>query len=336
MISGYQSISMEEKPKMILTGNPIGPGNYFRDPDGVVVIQDSILLVSDAKTEDAIHFVNLRTNQVFKTYGKIGEGPGEMSEHVVPIRFEIENNAIELLEPAKKRLATFSIDSLLNGSDGYFPSFAVSPPELGSPLGMTRIDDENFVINSNFPCSRILKWNSSSDQIECSPDIIPVKEIEGGQKSNLTYEVMAVRPDQQLIATAMFRFNRIDIYNLNLEHQFAIVGEQQSNPFDHCTVIEGKSNCDYSKIEKFSSAAIYASQNYLYVSRLEPLNRNPQSIYDHAVELLVFDWEGNSVGHISLGRFVFSFTVDEKSKKLYAIDDQEPEYMIYEYNLPDF
>lgn len=336
IIPGYQSISMEEKPKIILEGKPIGPSDYFRDPDGIVVIQDSILLITDGKTDDAIHFVDIQTQELIKTYGKIGEGPGEMATHVVPIRLETKNNEIELLEPGKKRLATYSIDSLLNGSDKYFPSFAVGPPEIGSPLGMTRVDDENFVINANFPCARILKWNSSSDQLECSPGIIPLEDIEGGQKSNLTYEVMAVRPDQQLIATAMYKFNRIDIYNLNLEHQLAIVDEQKSNPFDHCQIIDGKTNCEYKKMEKFSSAAIYASQDHIYVSRLEPLTRNPQNIYDHEVIILVFNWEGKSIGRMSLGRFVFSFTVDEKNKKIYAIDDQRTEQMIIEYNLPDF
>ncbi|MDW3194348.1 MAG: BF3164 family lipoprotein [Cytophagales bacterium] len=335
-IPGYNSVFMKEKPNITLEGIPIGPSDYFRDPDGIAVIQDTILLVTDGKTEDAIHFVNIRTQELIKTYGKIGEGPGELATHVVPMYLESQSNVIELLEPAKKRLATYSIDSLLNGSDSYFPSFAVGPPEIGSPLGMTRIDEENFVINANFPCSRLLKWNSSSDQLDCSPGVIPLDDIDLGQKSNLTYEVMAVRPDQKLIATAMYKYNRIDIYNLELQHQFAIVGDQNSNPFDYCKIINGKTNCEYQKMEKFSSAAIYASQDHIYVSRLVPLSRNPQNIYDHEVVLLVFDWEGNSVGRMSLGRFVFSFTVDEKNKKLYAIDDQLTKQMIIEYNLPDF
>ena len=106
IISGYQSISIQEKPTIPLTGKLIGPSDYFRDPYGIAVVQDSILLVTDGKTKDAIHFMNIKTQELIKTYGKIGEGPGEMASHVVPIR-HAENNMIEILEPAKKIALSF-------------------------------------------------------------------------------------------------------------------------------------------------------------------------------------------------------------------------------------
>lgn len=336
-IAGTVSVPLQELAKTELTGSSFGPTDYFIKPNKIELVHDSILLVTERGKGKAVHFLNIRTQEVFQTYGTIGEGPGEMDAIVLTMHSDPKNNTIDLMEPARKRLATYSIDSMLSGSTTYFPTFTVSPPEIGSPIGMTKIDTENAIIDASFPCARLLKWNATIDEVECSPEIIPIPdEIESAMRGSVAYEVMVVRPDRSLIATASYRFNRIDIYDMNLAHQLAITGKQYHNPFDHCQIVEGRTMCDRNKMEKFASAAIYASQDYLYVSRLEPLTRNPKDIFDNRVVLLVFDWEGNSIARLALDRFIYSFTVDEKNNRLYAVDEQEVNQMIIEYILPDF
>ena len=312
-----------------VTGEHFGPLHYFQQPGACMLLRDSILLVCDATKEKLLHFVNLKTGELITSFGNIGPGPGEMDDlGIFPSIFvNPEATHVDLLEPRKRRFASYQIDSLLSGSNTYFPEkFITTPPEVGSPLGLVKVNDSIYIGNSSAPCARLFSWNRIQDEITCSPTLVDSsRNFNEGILSQLNYQVIAVRPDKKFVVSAMYHYNRIDLFDLKLNQRISIVGGQSSMPMDNCRMNEGSVRCNWKDIKHFYGPGIYTTNNYIYVMYKKPIKSQPQELIDFESEVHVFDWEGNPVKRVALGMFLYDFVVDEKTNTLYALD-----YLYYE------
>lgn len=333
----YSSVPFDRSEIKSLTGFPVGPTDYFFDPQQLKVLGDSILMVVDGQRDKLLHFYNFKSQSV-TAFGNKGNGPYEMDESNAypPFFVNDETRTIDIFEPNKRRFASYAIDSLLSGTNTYFPKYITSPPEVGTPNSMIQVSGNEYIINSALPCSRLAKWNITTDEITCSDDLIDINyDLSGDQRSSVSYEVISIKPDGKYLVSTMFHFNRIDIFNRDMSHHLTIGGAQKRNPYDFCENQQGKTVCNWDKIQYYSDPAFYVTDNHIYRSFARPLKKEVSSIFDTETVLDVFDWEGNFKGSYALGMFTYSFAVDESRGKIFAINHLVEDQVISEYPLPD-
>lgn len=312
------------KPE-VLEGKLFGPYDYFQEPSGCQILRDSILLVVDSKRDHLVHLINLNSGELISQYGTRGPKGHDLDDVTIRPPFFVDSTGgfVDLLEPSKRRFASYNIDSLIKGSNSYFPEvFITTPPEVGSPLELIKVSDSIYIGNSMAPCERLFKWNSWTDEIICSPVLVPQDpRFERAQEAQFNYDVVTVRPDNRFIIAAMYYYNRIDVFDLELNHEFSIIGKQSNLPHNLCAFIDGQMKCDWNRLVRYLGPALYATNNFFYVMSRVPLKSNPIKLADYQCVVNKFRWDGELVARVALGVYTQSFAVSEPRNELYAIDN---------------
>ena len=317
----------EEK---VLSGKTIGLNNYFKNPQSCDFL-DSMLMIIDKGTENAINFVSLDNYSIIASYGNRGKGPAEFVN--APSSFNqisLDKKHIFILEWDKARFSKYNIDSMMNNKD-YFPDrFFVAPPELGLVYGMLFVNDTLLIGTSQNGKGRLFKWNIKNNQLNYFPWIPkPEKKVIPQALAQLYYERIAIKPDHRYIVSSMDYFNRIDIFTNELELFKTLLFSKQTNPLS-----EYKDNTIYwNNIVNYFGPDIFVTNNYIYALYKgftdKEFNEKPSTVIKSQIQ--IFDWNGNAKYRLKLDRFIYPFTVDEKNKIVYGIDYLNPTQPLIKY-----
>ena len=271
---------------------------------------DSVLVTIDMKANPFFRVFILPDFQYIGGFIQKGSGPGEevsidpfihglsgnkflykSLKSVKIVDFEMKKQKIEILENIKLpgKLMAFSHifmlrDSLLCGWD----------------------------LNQN-GSKEFLKYNPRTNTIsEFGPNYSRIiKDVPPQRKAAIFSKAVTVKPDKTAFAAVYDKFQMLRIFNLNGTLLKEVRFKDSPNPpkgiiiGDFTAVNPDELIMHYQKIQS-TNRYIYALYSGKSVSHMSPDNRGIADICD---EIHVWDWEGNPIAKISLGKYFFSFTV---------------------------
>jgi len=156
--------------------------------------------------------------------------------------------------------------------------------------------------------------NNSLKKIKLSPTIKNSNILPSEILNSLYSSSIKVNQQTGKIAQAMYIFDRINIYDKNLNREISIVdGENWVDNYYDAKEIDIKSNFINDKVNGYSRLTV--STNFIFA-----LKSTYNSSQKNISEIRVYDWSGNPLFFLTINNPVLDFSFDEKTKTLYALD----------------
>ncbi|RRO15845.1 BF3164 family lipoprotein [Flavobacteriaceae bacterium 14752] len=156
--------------------------------------------------------------------------------------------------------------------------------------------------------------NNSLKKIKLSPTIKNSNILPSEILNSLYSSSIKVNQQTGKIAQAMYIFDRINIYDNNLNREISIVdGENWVDNYYDAKEIDIKSNFIKDKVNGYSRLTV--SNNFIFA-----LKSTYNSSQKNISEVRVYDWRGKPLFFLTINNPVLDFSFDEKTKTLYALD----------------
>lgn len=308
----------EFEKESFITGEYVGPVKYFLKPTQLTV-SDSLLIVLDYKTDYFLHFLNMNSGlQPACAFGVIGKGP---NEYIFP---EISERVIEekifITDKSKFYSGELLIDSIfknnrvaVNYNDKYF-----YPPELTIPFELFKNTDTSIVGSTSSGISTIFSFNPQNNNFNLAkneldfPGYNQISKLDLGQ---VLYCVNDYNHSKRKIVSAMRFFDRIDVFDNNLDVELSIRAEI-------------KSNHDYSYNKNlpwinentwFFYVDVFTTNNYIY--GLYCGKDLESAIPNVGQEIRVFSWNGKAICRMLYDANLSRIYIPEGDSIIFGIDE---------------
>lgn len=310
-------------------------------PSSIHLINDTIILV-DKNLEHAIHFYNVSNWSSIGSYGKRGKGPAEVEKPKFHGQFTEENGETYLWfsDIRSFKLFKVSLTKMINDIDSEPEISYRIPPELAlSYKEIYAVSDTEFVgtVAGEQLGGRFFHIDMKKKTADWMPNFpkqnLKVPEHKIGY---LYSSAAAFNRKTNQIASGMYLFDRIDIVNVLEEKVLTIFQEGNSEIKE--VDLRDDSRLFPLKTEFYYTRA-YSTENYIYLLYANNTEQQIAESRKSPTELHVFDWDGNPIykGQLDM-HSLGSFFVDEKTRKLYAINYQpeDDDDMIVSFTLSKF
>ena len=303
--------------------------NIFR----LFYLEDYILSKNNNSSDFMFSVYNTK-KELVKHICKKGEGPGEFSDLTEFAGYDMENNEIKihLLDIRKSILSTLNLSkSIKENSEIIENRYPISIKSNFDQF--LRYIKPNLlvggVINLDVNMSRVRFYNVKSKEIVNNYPLVPF--IENNKKEDLTFRqytyntlytsILSVKPDKKRLVSAMHKFDRFDI--LNIEGKPTKVVEYNSE-------INKKRNNPYSKDNesRVFYSDISTTNRYIYLLYIN------QAIVDYpnksiSTEVHVYDWNGNPIKKYLIPNYLNFITVNEDDTEMMGISTPNEEIVSF-------
>ena len=289
-------------------------------------IADDQLFVYKEREKDLFEFFSLPDCVYMGSAGTRGSGPDEFVSLLDPRGFQKLDSGFGVFE---SRINIFKTLKYQDGNLEVVQTENVMQPEQTN--GYYPLQDGTFVTLGNLIESKeyFLYDGKKQDVIQKIdyPQWISGQEEYDGITLTFAYmKQCGVHPEHNKFAAFYTYFKRLRIYDkdMTLRHDVDIKIEPYNTNF-----VAGEDNR--------KSPLYYTGQPQTVSNLIYALCLNAEAGGAEAKcnpELHVFDWDGNPVACYKLDRRVSLFTISEKHKKIYAIDNLS-DSGIYIYDLPE-
>ena len=194
------------------------------------------------------------------------------------------------------------------------------------------------VTNMDIKMGRMRMYNPTEDKILKTVENFPEVERKSNEVAYLYYRhnylyvgKAIIHPERNKIASALTKFDRIDVFDTQLNLESSIF----HSPIDEDRVIN-----DYLSVQNLMDSEIrsyyvdaFGTKDYIYA-----LYHNQLFIEygtEKPVEIRVFDWELNPVGLYRIPDYLATFTVNENEGKIYGVKSSS-DNSILEYSFQKF
>ena len=232
------------------------------------------------------------------------------------------DDVVSLYDIPKARLRSYRIasDTLyfereyplterVDGADRTMPY--VSIVQLDRALFLTRA--------ASFDFDRLSLRDLESGTIEGQVPDLFVRDANRDQYLDYDY-VFDYRGD--VLVRAYYYLDRIELFSKDADHRFVPLVTISSAPHDERNLNQDDRMVCY-------QAVVCGDRHFYLLFSGEREGAETQS------HLEIFDYRGDSVATIPLGRTLSLISVDERARALYGVDPYNPDY-IYRYTLPEF
>lgn len=307
-----------------LDGHVLEFDSLIMHPSDIMVV-DSLLLLVDSYDDKQIHLYNLNTQKKIGSRIFSGQGPKDIIE---PAFVENDKNELQLFDMVTSRLFRYDVHTFVQEET---PDFLQRIKFSKRPLENVEMVDGKVYSHSYASEKRILVFDSKSgEQLSAIVDY-PICDINytDAEKRDAYYMNFASNGKDR-IAVCYAMTDLIEIYDLDGNLQKRIHGPEQF--FCHLKevhkgkVITSQMDGDRNRDAYFSPVS---AGNYLYLLYDGEKVNAPghDSLCDY---IFSFTWDGKPEILYKLDDSVFTFTIDEDRRKIYAIGTK-PEYHIVEY-----
>ncbi len=303
--SANKTIKLKEKIKGITTNLYLGFGEFN--------IFDEYFIYNDFKTQEGklIYLFNKNTFELIRNFGISGRGPGEItrlgSSHFY-------DNTIWVDDYAKNVKWAFPLDSVLYKND-FLPKNKL---ELNQDLFLTQYDNLNDTIGVGIAVKPltyhsmdqiVAKLNYNSNIVE------PYGYQYPGLKENQTYSSLCMSGTKDKYVRCYRNLDLITICNADGTLVTNVVGEQWEN-------IKKEHSVFYFGVNSYKNYFLvsYLGDEYVHLDK----DKGIESTYPS--KLLAFNFKGEYIKTLDIGKGFSSFCVDEDNKRaiLFFEDQEEP------------
>lgn len=295
-------------------------GEVFIDDEygilDMIIVGDYLVLTS-TKREHIFHVYNPK-KQFVGAFGTIGRGPNEL----LNCRYtgQSDTERIWINDVSQSRLLHINIAKSLEAGFVLCEDTVPTSPSSAncyyvndSLIYMERILSDNYeMVKYNYD----LKYLSEKDLL-----------YHPGVTSPFSYykSMWRKHPEDNRMVGAMHSINQLNIFEPGKNNRKAVVIGEKSVGFSEAVDKETglETHTYYCDINVTSDRiyALYMDQSY------DDSYEVPKQ-----QEVHVFNWEGNPIQKFLLPQYIFNIVVDESSKCMYGISNEE---IIYKYDLSD-
>lgn len=286
---------------------------------------DSLLITINPWEERLFHVYDVRTKKKINSCISLGQGPEEMIQPV----FVGDADSVRIFDMAASRYCVYSVDSFMLKSQ---PKPTVESRLSEPAFGEMGILDNGCICAAYNPDFLFHKYDKEWRKVG-ELGTYPESGISFTESERLeAYRFAFVTNHHDRIAVCYNWTDLIEIYDedgnpvsrlFGPEHFVSRFKEMRDGDILSATPVKG--------IYRDAFVSPKWVGDFLYV--LFKNESEGEKGYDNLSEkILVFDREGTPMQILSLDKGIFTFTVDEKGKKLYGISNR-PDYHIVEFLL---
>ena len=303
---------------------------------------DSLLLLKQQGKDIHYTIYNSKDLKYLGSLGVRGEGPNEWNVVFHNKQFEIDDNGIKLWFSRQRKgfLSQVNISKVIENKSPY------------------PVVEKNLKINTNlFPFSHIIYLNSdkvignsgyydvervrlksynpktriTEQRTELFPKIKNSNILPSPALYNLYFGQLQKHPSKDLFINAMRIFNRIDIFDEDLNLIKSIVsGDNWKDDYYDAAKIDVTTDYMADKVQGYGNLSV--TENFILAletgKKRNALTNDVEESY-----VRVFDLEGKSLCRLSFHQDLFSIDLNEKSGFLYATDIQNEK--VLQFNLEE-
>jgi hypothetical protein len=291
-----------------------------------------LIYVGNDDSDAPILILDTKSGASLAHLGREGDGPGEYryisSIQSWPSKQESQGRGLIVFDGAARRLTRFR---LLDPSTAKIDSLVTATVDAGGYVtGLAMLPDSSLIGPGLFTGHRLARLRLDGALIEmlgptpANPDDLPVPVLEHVYQSTL-----AARPDGSGIALATRFMNHIELYDAHGSLRRVVEGPLPVAPVFHVAMAGGAPTMASDENLRFGYTGIAAGQRYIYAlfsGRRRGDYAPSEATY--ADQLHVFDWDGNLVRTVKLGRDISIIAVAPDEKTLYGISVGETEALV--------
>lgn len=289
-------------------------------------IADDLLFVYKEKERELFEFFSLPDCTYIGSAGTRGSGPNEFVSLLDPRGFQVLDSGFGVFESRINVLKTLKYQ---DGNLEVVQTENIMQP--GQTNGYYPLQDDTFVTLGNIidPKEYFLYDRKKQEIIQKNDYPQWISEQEEYEGTALTFAYMkqcGVHPERNQLAAFYTYFKRLRIYDKDMALLHDV--DVKIKPY-HTNFETGGDN---RKSPLYYTGQPQTVNNLIYALCLNAEAGGIEA--KHNPELHVFDWKGNPIACYKLDRRVSLFTISEKYKKIYAIDNLS-DNELYIYDLPE-
>lgn len=325
--------------KVKLDGDEILKDDYFHHHK--LYILDTLLITTSNSGDYHYHAYHTNTLEYLGSVGVRGEGPDEWTmPYTTDGQYETDNSGIHLwiFDYLRGHISQINLTRTLNSGSPY-PQYDERIQINGKEFPFFRLFyvNDSLLIGDSWMLeqnkARIKSYNPLNGDVRRSslfPSMKNLKELPAEIINSLYTTSFVKHPSKNLFVQAMFVFNRIDIFNEDLDLISTIVdGENWEDNYYDAKDIDPSSNFLTEKVNGFDGLAVTNDFIFALEIRIKDSD-NPSNRLDSFVR--VYNWEGNAVCLLQFENELSSIAIDENAGMFYATDYKNEKVLRYDIN----
>jgi hypothetical protein len=332
-IDNLKIFNINEIPKTIkLSGKkhffePVKMPDKIYTKNGKLIIGESRRLYAELPP---IHIIDAQNMAYLRSLGKVGFGPGEISD-VSGIDLGYDENSIWIYSAMEKRFSEFLLDDTTSLSKnqikqaGDFYMAMAMTWSSDSTVMCRLVNDPHQFAEFHIDGRRLVNYGNWED-------ILVRKDLTNYMMSDLHFGWFKGSQLNNVYASAGAYRDRIEI--LNRENGIIIITDGPINYIPKFDIVDnrgssGKLIVDIGEPLAYLDIVITGNNILgLYTGKTEKQLSEESEI---ARDIYVFDLEGNIISKIELDISIRALAVDEKSKKIFGITtDEDPGIAVFD------
>lgn len=296
-------------------------------------IIDTLLLIKQTGSDIVFNVYTLPDLKYLGFLGKKGNGPNEFIAPRYSGDYRIENGKIFMwIHDARKfRFRKVDVYASLNKSTAVVEKEIYIHPSHGLTQFLFYINDSTVIGNTGYDSvqkARLRELNFKKDIVTNSSYVLPelknVQKLPNSVAYNIFFDRLKFSKTKGLFVSAMHKFDRIDFFDINLNHKKTIQFG------DEAMVLDMKNSMTKPMLQYYKEIVLTEERIYALYSKAvlkENMPSKPSTIR-------IFDWDGKLLKTIKVVDDFMGMAIDELNGHLYAVDFENEK--ILRYNLSDF
>ena len=293
---------------------------------------DSVLVTMDFHTGYSYTLFNLQTGTSLGRFGKIGQGPEEISLGCIG---NLVNNKYYIYNFADGLVAKYNTDSLTHNIN----TKPIKMTRIKIPFGdvhfrrVIPLNDSTFLGAGINITKQYTVFDHQNTFISSEVDVYNAnnKQFNKYQRALSNSGILRKHPTKNKFAFALSKSANIDFFDVvnNQIRPIKLVRERDPllNLQQNSTLVTARPSltCPIGYLD------VTVGEKYVYALYTE---KKITASYNSDI-IRVFDWEGNPIVQYKLKNEAFHIAINEKAQKLYAvIRNAEAGYSITSYDIP--
>lgn len=286
---------------------------------------DSLLITMNKREERMFHVFNLNSKKKIGECISVGQGPNEM---VSPSFVKCDGRSMHIFDMMTCTLFEYPMAEFITSSN----PIAVKKTKLSEKIfGDVRFVENGIIGSTYYPNYRFVKFDIAGAKTD-TMGAYPSSDASLSEREKLeTYKFVFTTNSVDKIAVCSNWTDLIEIYDNEGNLQKRLHGpEQFVSSFKESrngNVVMARRVKGQTRDAYFNPVSVGDDFFVLFNGKSE----DEEGYSQLSNQIFVFGWDGTPKQVLSLDQGVFTFTVDERNKKIYGISDQ-PEFHIVEFS----
>ncbi|GAB1405348.1 hypothetical protein MASR1M74_25290 [Lentimicrobium sp.] len=288
------------------------------NPDGLLLFQDTILIIRNRANSSKYHFssINLNTRNFISHHIESGYKTGQSLGF---LSWGIISSNLWVSDLNKQKII---LSPLFNPDKKSGESKEMQLPVFYYSIQMD--SDSTLIGSGNYDSDyKLTRLNLSTGKV--LDEMIPYHKAGSenlAREEKMAYEsFLCIKPSANKCVLACRYADQIEVIDLDRRKSIIIKGPNGFEPDVEVLIgNDGKKMISRNNDTRFAAVSLKTTDNYIYV--LFSGNREEETFPYYGKNIYVFDWDGAPVKRIELKDYINDFVVTNDDSKIYTFNPQ--------------